>query len=544
MTSFPGPPLESEAGIGALTIGGLLNEVVGRHRHAEAIAFWEKDGSRISWSYGRLEEESRRVARGLLAAGLAKGTRVALLMGNRPEWVASAMGVALAGGVLVPVNTYFEGPELRYVLCHSDASFLLYQSRLVGHDYGSLVSSMYPMPFSPELPFMRRVVCIGGESWEEFARGAEQVTDSHLCKCTDAISSHDDALVVYTSGTTAQPKGVLHTHRPPSLQSWRFAKQLCLDEDVRAWSAFPFFWTAGFCMVMGATLAAGGCLVLQEHFDAGEALRLLEVERVTTPHAWPHQLAAMEDHPDWARRDLSHLRHVDPATSFARHPSVRLEGTWSPRAAYGLTETFTIISSLPADTPFEERRGSQGEILPGNVVRIVDPESGEPCSVGVLGEIAAKGATLMRGYLKAAPEDSFDEDGYFRTGDAGFVDEACLLHWTGRTTDMIKTGGANVSPVEIEEAVLSHPGLVVARAVGVPHPTLGELVVLCAVPHADSQVDEEDVRSFLRGRLASYKIPKRVVFFDDAELSLTGNAKIRTEELRTLAAARLKDTID
>src|SRR5204863_1832715 len=199
-----------------------------------------------------------------------------------------------------------------------------------------------------------------------------------------------------TSGTTARPKGVLHTHRPPALQSWRFAEQLRLDPDTRTWSAFPFFWTAGFCMVMGATLAAGGCLVLQEHFEPGEALRLLEAERVTTPFAWPHQSAQMEDHPDWTQRDLSALRHVEAFTSFGRHPSVHVEDVWSPRAAYGLTETFTIVSSTPASSPPEVRDGHQGEILPGNAVRIVDPVTGRALDHDEEGEIIVKGPTMMK----------------------------------------------------------------------------------------------------------------------------------------------------
>jgi fatty-acyl-CoA synthase len=145
----------------------------------------------------------------------------------------------------------------------------------------------------------------------------------------------------------------------------------------------------------------------------------------------------------------------------------------------------------------------------------------------------------MKGYLKVAPEEVFDEDGFFATGDAGFVDDNSMLHWVGRTNDLIKTGGANVSPVEIENELLRHPGLKAAFAVGVPHETLGETVVVCAVAHLDRGVDEDDVRAFLRGRLASYKIPRRVLFFGEDDLVLTGNAKVRTDDLRRLAAERL-----
>jgi acyl-CoA synthetase (AMP-forming)/AMP-acid ligase II len=377
------------------------------------------------------------------------------------------------------------------------------------------------------------------ESWDVFLRSGDRVLDALVDATAAEVTPADHALIIYTSGTTATPKGILHPHRGPALQSWRFAQQLRLDPSVRVWSAFPFFWSAGFVMVMGATLAAGGCLVLQEHFEPGEALRLLEAERVTSPHAWAHQLGELEDHPDWANVDLSSIRHCEAFTSFGRHPSVHVDDAWSPRAAYGLSETCTIISSLPADTPREIRERSQGAILPGNSVRVVDRDTGDALPADAIGEISVKGPTLMLGYVKALPEQSFDDDGFFRTGDAGYVDGDGYLHWTGRITEMIKTGGANVSPVEIEETLLRHPGLKAALAVGIPDEKLGELVVVCAVVHEGAGVDEDDVRNFLRGRVATYKIPRRVLFFAEQELSKTGNAKIRADELRKLAMNRL-----
>jgi len=548
VTTFRGPSLSTEPGIGALTLGGFLREVADHHADREAIAFHPAGAggpgrpqrpraeAARRWSYAGLAEDGARVAKALLAAGVVKGTRVALLMGNRPEWVAAAYGVGLAGAVLVPLNTWYEAPELAYVLRHSDAAILLVQRRLLAHDY---LDQLAPAG-GPELPLLRQVVCLGPE-WDDFLASGDEVTDSQLDAASDAVAPTDDAVVVYTSGTTARPKGVLHAHRAPTLQAWRFARLLRLDPDVRTWSAFPFFWSAGFNMVMGATLASGGCLVLQEHFEPGEALRLLESERVTSPHAWPHQLAQLEDHPDWETRDLSALRHVEAFSSFGRHKTVRVDDVWSPRAAYGTTETATIVSALPADAPADERFDNHGFVLPGNALRIIDPATGDAMAPGESGEIAVRGPTLMKGYVKVLPEACFDDDGFFHTGDAGFVDDRGRLHWTGRTSDLIKTGGANVSPVEIEETLLRHPGLTAALAVGVPHPTLGEMVVVCAVRHQGHAVDEDDVRAFLRGRIASYKIPRRVLFVHESDLTLTGNAKIRTDELRALASRLLGD---
>ncbi len=533
MALFRGPPLETEVGIGVLTMGGLLDEVTARHAGREALCF-HADGSVVRWSYEELGRRARRFAKALTAAGVGKGTRVALLMGNRPEWVEAAFGVALAGGVIVPVNTLFEPPEIEHVLGHSDSAVLVYQERLAHHRYHEQVRAMLP-----NLPYLRTLACMGTRSYTDFLGAGDAVDDEVAAGRAAAVSPHDDALVVYTSGSTGKPKGVLHAHRAAALQSWRFVQHLRVDPTRRVWSAFPFFWTAGYCMVMGGTLAAGACLVLQELFEAGDALALLESERVTTPHAWPHQLAALESHPDYARRDLSAVDQVDSFTSIGRHPSVKADDSFSPRAAYGLTETFTIISSSPADTPAALREGHEGTILPGNIVRIVDASTGEDQPVGAPGEIRVKGPTLMKGYVKVAPEEVFDTEGFFATGDAGFVDDEGRLHWVGRTSDLIKTGGANVSPVEIDNELLRHPGLHSALAVGVAHPTLGEMVVVCAVAQPGSDVDEDDVRDFLRGRIASYKLPRRVLFFAEEELTLTGNAKIRADELRKLAAERL-----
>jgi fatty-acyl-CoA synthase len=554
VTTFRGPLAETEEGVGALTLGGFLLEVAGRHPDREALVFHDPDRGAVRWSYRDLESSARRVARALLAGGTGKDTRVAILMGNRPEWVAAAYGAALAGAVAVPLNTYFEPPELDHVLRHSDAQVLLTQSQLLGHAYVDQLATLCPELLaagpgelrSPRFPHLRRVAALGldaprgaAEPWDAFLERGHGVPDALVDATAAEVTPGDHALIIYTSGTTATPKSILHPHRGPALQSWRFAQQLRLDPSVRVWSAFPFFWSAGFVMVMGATLAAGGCLVLQEHFDPGEALRLLERERVTSPHAWAHQLAELEDHPDWPRVDLSPIRHCEAFTSFGRHPSVHVDDSWSPRAAYGLSETCTIISSLPADTPREIRERSQGAILPGNSVRIVDRDTRAELPIDAIGEITVKGPTLMLGYVKSMPEQCFDDDGFFHTGDAGYVDADGYLHWTGRINEMIKTGGANVSPVEIEETLLRHPDLWTARAVGVPDDKLGEMVVVCAVAHEGAGVDENDVRGFLRGRLASYKIPRRVLFFDEHELSLTGNAKIRADELRALAVRRL-----
>jgi acyl-CoA synthetase (AMP-forming)/AMP-acid ligase II len=246
----------------------------------------------------------------------------------------------------------------------------------------------------------------------------------------------------------------------------------------------------------------------------------------------------MGEDPSLGERDLSSLRKLDPGNPLAARAGVS-EDHYSPNASYGLSETFTIASMLPADAPVAIRRGTSGRPLEGMRIRIVDPQSGEALPTGEEGEIAVKGVTFMRGYYKVAPENVVDENGFFRTQDGGHLDGDGYLHWSGRLSNLIKTGGANVSPVEVEGALRKLDSLRAGLAVGVPHPTLGEALVVCAVASEGADVSEGDVREFLRERLAAYKVPRKVLFFSPEELSYTGNQKIQVGPLREKALERL-----
>ncbi len=531
-----------------LTLGRFLADVAERYGERRALHFGGRD-----LRYRDLLREVRALARGLVGAGVAKGARVAVWMANRPEWIVSSWAVGMIGGVVVPVNTFASRDELGYVLRHADVSVLLMQPELLRHAYLDDLLADHPeiARGSPgalrvrALPQLRAVFCLGIEGrrggvepWSELLVRGAGVGDELVDALCAQVEPSDDALVIYTSGTTAQPKGVLHVHRAAVLQGWRFAELLRFGPQERVFTTYPFFWTAGIAMSIGATFAAGGCLLLQETFEPGAALELVERERATAVHAWPHQGKAMAEHPDAARRDLSSVRKLDFASPLAKLAGIEKD-EYGTGASYGLSETFTIASMLPADSPAELRRATHGRALPGTELRIVDPDSGEPVPTGRPGEIAVRGATLMRGYHKVSPELVFDAGGWFRTQDGGSLDAEGFLHWTGRLSNLIKTGGANVSPVEIEAALAGHRELRVALAVGVGHPTLGEAIVLCAVPAEGRTPDEVAIRAFLRERLSAYKVPKRVLFFRAEELAYTGNQKVQLEPLRKLAVERL-----
>jgi fatty-acyl-CoA synthase len=531
-----------------LTLGHFLADAAAAHGERRALHFEGRD-----WSYRELEREVHALARGLVGAGVGKGARVALWMANRPEWIVAAFACGTLGAVLVPVNTFAGRAELDYILRHSDAAFLLLQPALLGRRFADELLDAHPELASgapgalrcPALPQLRRAFCLGEgtarggvEPWSALAALGAGTSDALIDALRDEVRPSDDGVLIYTSGTTAHPKGVLHLQRAPVLQAHRFAELLRFGADERAFTTYPFFWTAGIAMSIGATFAAGGCLLLQETFEPGAALALIERERATAVHAWPHQHKALGEHPSAAARDLSSVRKVDFATPLAKLAGIERD-EYGTGASYGLSETFTIASMLPADAPLALRQRTHGRALPGMELRIVDPESGVPLGPGQPGEIAVRGDALMRGYHKVAPELVFDADGWLRTQDGGSLDAEGYLHWTGRLSNLIKTGGANVSPLEIEAALAHHPDLRVALAVGVAHPTLGEAIVLCAVPLEGRALDEAGLRRFLREKLAAYKVPRRVLGFRADELAYTGNEKVQVEPLRALALARL-----
>jgi fatty-acyl-CoA synthase len=549
-STIRGVPLADES-VGALTLGGFLREVCRANGNKEALVFHPPTGPVIRRTYADVWQEACLVARALIARGVTKETRVGLLATNRPEWISGMFGIAMAGGTCVALSTFAKGAELEYQLRIGDVSLLIFERSVIGRDFAAELMEFCPelAQVQPEvratrLPFLRRAVCIGDmpagafESWPEFLKN--NLAPAALLEAVAAeIAPTDRGLVFFSSGTTAKPKAIVHAHRAAALMCWRWRHIFALDPDVRTWTANGFFWSGNFAMALGSTLAAGGCLVLQRHFDTGEALRLMQTERVSMPIGWPHQWARLLADPTWNEVDLSSLHYVGERLPTRNHPTVKSD--WQePMSAYGSTETFTLVTVHPSGTPAEVVAGNHGVPLPGNTIRIIDPMSGRVLPRNEAGEIAVKGPTLMLGYLRVAAEDVFDAEGFFWTGDGGFVDSEGRLHWQGRLNDIIKTGGANVSPPEIDAVLADCPGVKIAATVGVPHDTLGEMVVACIVPEAGVTLDEDQVRAFVAKRLSSYKVPRRVLFMQEADLTLTGSNKVKLAPLRELAARRLQ----
>lgn len=549
-----GPPLADELGIGSLTLGGWLRDVTGLYGPNEALVLHETgpDGVEVAirWTYDDLWERANGVARALVACGVGKGTRVGVLMTNRPEFLAAVFGTALAGGVAATLSTFSTQAEVEHLLQISACSVLLLERTVLKKDFVGTIAALEPAITtatpgtlaSLRFPFLRHIVSIGGgaggvvEDWDAFLARGKDVTQALVDATAATITPADPGVLFFSSGSTAKPKGILSAHRGPTLQLWRWKRFLQAGPDARAWSANGFFWSGNFAMAIGGALSSGGSLILQATFQPVEALTLMEREKATMAFAWPHQYAQLEGAGNWADVDLSSLHYVNVA--LAKHPTIDTD--WQePWSAYGNTETFTISAIYDSGTPEAKAGVGHGYPLAGNVFKVVDPLTGVVVPFGERGELAVKGATMMLGYVGVPLDETLDDEGFFHTGDGGYFDAEGRLHWEGRLNDIIKTGGANVSPIEIDTVLKAIPGVKVTQTVGVPHDTLGELVVTCIVSHVDATLDEEGVRRFAKERLASYKVPRRVLFFGEDELELTGSAKIKTADLKALVVKRL-----
>jgi fatty-acyl-CoA synthase len=542
------PQLRLQPDSSRLTWPAFLEDVVARHGDRCAIRFAGRNISSRD-----LLIDARRLAKALAASGVSKGMRVAVHMANRPEFAIASFAIAMLGAVMVPVNTFATPDEREYILRHGDSAVLLFQRALLKHDFLNELLQMLPElqdqqagPLhNTRIPHLRQVVALGlaqtqgkVQAWDSFLERGNDFPDALLDAMIAEVFPADESLIIYTSGTTARPKGVLHLQRAAVIQSWRFADDLRLSTTDRVWTTYPFFWSAGICMALGATMAAGATLVLQETFEPGAALQCLVDERANATQCWPHQAKAMAEHPLYPTLDLSHIDKevcrmqpdIDPA-----------QDHWGTQGSFGMTETFTLTSNLPTDAPVALRNGTAGKPLPGMSVRILDPNSGAALAPGEEGEIAVKGLTLMRGYYKVEPEATLDTDGYYHTQDGGRMDEAGYLHWKGRLSNIIKTGGANVSPLEIEEALLSYPNMRIGIPFGAPHPSLGEIIVLCAVAMEGHTLDEQDIQRFLKNKLAVYKLPRKILLFTESDLRFTGTQKIQSSKIIEQALVRLRD---
>jgi len=551
-----GIPLEEEPGLGALTLPGFLREVCDRYAGREAMVMHLPDGTPVRWTYAELWQRAVAVARALIACGAGRDSRIGVLMTNRLEWVASFFGIGLAGGTAVGLSTFSTPAELEYLIKASGVSIVMFERSVLTKDFAAILLELEPgiataapgRLASARFPYLRRLAVVDGdspggaiESWDAFLAHGEAVSPDLVDARAASVKPSDPAVLFFSSGSTGKPKGILSAHRGVNIQSWRWVRIYAVDHPMRSWSPNGLFWSGNFSISLGGTFAAGGTIVLQRVFNPAEAIRLMEAERVTFPYCWPHQWAQLEAEPAWEDADLSSFWYIDGDVMLKKPQKSIKRFRIDPRASYGSTETFTISTCYAVDTPREVWEGTSGEPLPGNTVKIVDPLTGRTVKRGETGEIAVKGPTLMLGYIGIPNDEALDAEGFYRAGDGGYIDDRGRLVFQGRINDIIKTGGANVSPVEVDWALASCPGVKVCKTTGVPHETLGEMVVTLVAPEPGHPLRGDDVIAFLKAKLASYKVPRKVIFVSAEDLNLTGTAKIKPAEARALAARKMAE---
>ena len=498
-------------------------------------------------TYSEADRRSAELARAMLAAGASSGTRVALLYPNTPAFVVGWLAAARIGAVSVPLSTFSTSAELVGLLRGADVTFLLSAPGYRSQDYVSIIGAALdgldlggsPPLWSETTPSLRRIVFDGacgasqdsGWTMAGFLRGASAVGVDVLAAAEKAVTPADPMVIVHTSGSTSEPKGVIHVHGALIRHLDNLNQMRRYDEREILFSNSPFFWIGGFAYALLGTVVAGATLVCANAPGAGGVLEVLERERPTMVNGFAASVAHVAQDPTFASRDLSSIRRgnlypimpsavcpVDPE----RHHNM-----------LGMTEAGSVcLASDDESEQPESRLGSFGRPVPGFEAGAFDPENDSPRAPGQVGELRFRGPFLMEGYVGRERHETFDAENWYRTGDLVWVDDDGFFYFLGRSSDMIKTAGANVSPREVEAAILEVSGLV-AHVVGIDDETRGQ-VVAALVRASVGSVDVDDLRNRLRMVLSAYKVPKLIVVVPDEQVPTMSSGKLDIRALKEL----------
>lgn len=514
------------------TIGGLVEEQAKRYPNREFAV-----GGDLRITYADAHEVSAAYARSLIALGVGRGDKVGILMGNRPDWLLLHFAAARVGAAVVGINTWSTARELEYYLSHSDCRLLVTVERFLKNRY---VEMLNEVGVSREtFPLLDHVVVWGDEagpgmkSRADFLAAGAGVGDDRLAAAEATVDPDDLAFILYTSGSTALPKGVMIQHAGLIENMWEIGERLHMTPDDSLWLATPLFYGFGCENALYAVATHGSRLVLQESFEAGEALRLFEAERCTVFYGMPNMVHALKAHPDFTTRDLRALR--TGITMGTPDQFRALAATFLPEVtqAYGMTELYGNACVADVASPVDVRATTGGRPLGGVDLRIVDPATGEEVGRDTVGEIRVKGYVTL-GYYKD-PErtaESFDTRGYFKTGDLGVMDPDGNVTFRGRMKEMVKTGGINVSPIEVEDYLLGHPEVSEAYVVGVPDDVRGEaLAAVIVATDPENPPSAGDMTAYCREGLAAYKAPHMFRFITVPQVPRTTTGKVQKNRM-------------
>ncbi len=518
------------------TVGEVLHAQVRERGDADFVV---TETERLT--YAAAEERSGALARGLIAAGVGKGERVAVLLPSGIPFIVAWLAVVRIGAVAVPISTFSKADELRDILARADVGTLLGTTTYRGNDYvgflrdGCGLDLSAPGPVAtPAAPSLRRVYLdgapLGGgvlhpdhEVAALTAAGAA-VGDDLLAAVEADVAPADRMVIVHTSGSTSAPKGVIHDHGPLVQHLEHLNGLRALNVGMRYFSMSPMFWIGGLAYNLLGVLVAGATLIAPGSTDARETLDFLERERPEMVNGYAQSIAGLLADPTFASRDFSSVRAGNlypmlPEASRPRDLELR-------HNMLGMTEAGSVCLAEPDESEQpEHRRGSFGRPVPELEARVVDSETGAEQATGERGELWLRGPLLMEGYYGRERWTTFTPDEWYRTGDLFHRDEEGLFYFAGRGDDMIKTGGANVSPREVEAVLQDVTGGLLPIVVGVPDPERGAIVAAVIVAGADVPLDFDDVREQLRARLSAFKVPRKFVRLTPAELPTLSSGK-------------------
>jgi acyl-CoA synthetase (AMP-forming)/AMP-acid ligase II len=530
--------------IEATTLGDLLLTAADRWPNNDAIVF--PDARR---TYREMADRSYEVARALVAMGIEPGQHVGILMPNCMAYVDLILGCSVAGVIPVPINARFKSHEMGYVIENADL-VALFTSDLISEyaDFARVLTDAVPDLESRQdprrlslrgAPRLRTLIMYGSSQPPGFLTAATfealaaEATDEEVDRRRVAVSVRDPAIMMYTSGTTANPKGCPISHEALVRNGIAMSREKYgLTPKDRLWDPLPLFHMASI-LPLAALMDAGGTMISMTHFDAELALRMIEEEGATVLFAaFPTITTALINHPDFSRRDLGRVRRINnvaPPDLMRQYEEAFPQAVQT--AAYGLTEAGGVIAFGCADDAPHHRRHACGTPFTGVEVRIVDLDTGAPLPPGERGEMTIKGYAVFDGYYRDAEKTAQTlKNGWLHTGDLCSLDEHGQIHFHGRLKDMLKVGGENVAAVEIESFISNHPAVKLVQVVGVPDPRLEEVAAAFIELKPGKSATEQEIIDFCKGRIASFKVPRHVRFVENWPMSSTKIQKFKLRE--------------
>ncbi len=533
-----------------ITFGDLLDQRAEEYGEKEAIGYYSQ--LEKSWTYYEYRDICNKIAKSLIKLGVKKGDKVSMWGTNIPEWIFTFGGTVKMGGILVTVNTNYRSHELEYLLKQSDTQTLVLIDEFKGNNYIENLYQVLPelkdsepgKLKSDKLPFLKNVVFAGEQqhpgmfTWSQFEEYGSDVPDEELARYQQACDPHDVFNMQYTSGTTGFPKGVMLTHYNVINNAWYVGDAQNYTDAERLCIPVPFFHCFGLTMSISTCTVHGATQLPVKYYDPTWVLETMEKGKATACQGVPTMWIGMLGHPDFEKFDLKHSRTGIMAGSPCPIEVMKqVTEKIAPEVtiSYGMTETSPVVTKTrPTDT-LDRRVSTVGRPLPHVELEIRDPETGKEVPRNTVGEICCRGYMVMKGYYKMeeATRDAFYEDGFYRSGDLGTMDEEDYVKVTGRLKDMIIRGGENIYPRELEEFFYTHPQVEDVQVVGVPSTKYGEEVAAYIKLKPGQSVTVEEIKEFSQGKIARHKIPRYIKFVE--EYPMTASGKIQKFLLRDQA---------